>query len=1108
MSKKPRIFGTCSAGCLWETVHKDDFLKSASIVDLHNNGETQYVDVTNKYRIGSEAESQAISTLEATLPSAANGIAAAAVGTKVYLFGGSYTSGALNTINVFDTANNSITTLTTTLPAYTTRMAAAAVGTKIYLFGGLASGLSPLNTIIVFDTTNNSITTLTTTLPTAADNIAAVAVGTKIYLLGGLAGTSLENYSSLNTINVFDTENNSITTLTATLPTAAVVSAAAVGTKIFVFRASVTDVFDTANNSITTLTTAIPTTNSASAAAVGTRIYLFGGYDESSVNTINVFDTKDNSVTTLTTTLPTAADTIAAVAVGTKTYLFGGKNSINLNTINVFNGDNIKCAVSLTYGIGSDNSEYQFDLDTTYYDAIKKLFTFEIVSATVNFWKTALTVVYDVTDGAAQYKRYTVRIPGKGLSIENSKIKVSGATSLYAYNQDAEILEAGDSVFIRYSANADGTDYTETWTSGQNYIGVASGKTEPADKTGYTWSKFCSSEDGEIEDLKTQTAELAEQKIDKTTIAKVLHGTDENGATVCIPYRDTGTYGEKAIAMWDENGQLYTEAYPDSETSLSNKGYVDECISGMESYISYVQSDLENEISGIKSVLEKTIVRVDVEDTYSSRSTAGGMNIENETQTVVNKITGSTSTTKNIVDLSMEQTTVNGVTVTCDNNRYTFSGNTSQSMYDIAVKTVTLPSSWGGKTITLSQSKYFGSASAYGSSYLKITKSSDGSVVGRSAENPVTVTLIVGETYSISVCCGSKYMNGESNNFMVNEGSAALPYSDYFAGVKPAKFKGIVSQSQLIDITGTDRTIGEISCKFDEKAGSITFTGGTNTLSVDIGITIAELYLTPGNYTLYCPNKRANNIGFYLASSVNTNYTTRGLPYNSNAKYYTYTATKAAKVFFFAVIKKSANITESGYVETPMFVSGNWSNKLTFMPFKKDDTFSIDTAISLGKWDSIDVAGKKLTVQTANVNFATAVESDVMSDSNRPYFLLTSSDAIGTEFSDSDLVTNIQTTDSYQTIAPDENAYIGWDMVSRCLVLLIPTSYTDVSSWLADNPDVYATYKQAEPTETTVDIPNAYTAWRSGQETIDNATTDYEQNAPVTVNQTYLKTIM
>lgn len=52
----------------------------------------------------------------------------------------------------------------------------------------------------------------------------------------------------------------------------------------------------------------------------------------------------------------------------------------------------------------------------------------------------------------------------------------------------------GDSVFIRYSANADGTDFTERWSEGQCYVGFASGLEAPTDKSDYTWM----SSDGDL----------------------------------------------------------------------------------------------------------------------------------------------------------------------------------------------------------------------------------------------------------------------------------------------------------------------------------------------------------------------------------------------------------------------------------------------------------------------------------------------------------------------------------------------------------------------------------------------------------------------------------
>jgi hypothetical protein len=225
----------------------------------------------------------------ATLVSNAYGIAAAAVGTDIYLFGGKGSS-YLNTISKFSTTTGVLTTLSATLPTALSGIAAAAVGTDIYLFGGYTGG-GFRNTINKFSTTTGSITTLSTTLPQNTTGIAAATVGTDIYLFGGSSGGG--NY--LNTISKFSTTTGVLTTLSATLPTAAYQIAAA---------------------------------------AVGTDIYLFGGKgSNSSLNTINKFSTTTGSITTLSTTLPQNTTSIAAAAVGTDIYLFGGETNVKLNTM-------------------------------------------------------------------------------------------------------------------------------------------------------------------------------------------------------------------------------------------------------------------------------------------------------------------------------------------------------------------------------------------------------------------------------------------------------------------------------------------------------------------------------------------------------------------------------------------------------------------------------------------------------------------------------------------------------------------------------------------------------------------------------------------------------
>lgn len=52
MSNKPKIYGTCKAGCQWETVHKDDFEKSAShIVQYPQEDGSYLLEIGKEYKI-------------------------------------------------------------------------------------------------------------------------------------------------------------------------------------------------------------------------------------------------------------------------------------------------------------------------------------------------------------------------------------------------------------------------------------------------------------------------------------------------------------------------------------------------------------------------------------------------------------------------------------------------------------------------------------------------------------------------------------------------------------------------------------------------------------------------------------------------------------------------------------------------------------------------------------------------------------------------------------------------------------------------------------------------------------------------------------------------
>ena len=376
-------------------------------------------------------ETEEITTLSATLTSGREDMGCSAVGTKIYLFGGTLTrtsfswtvSDTYSEITVFDTELGTLTKLTTTLPTADYQMAAAAVGSCIYLLGGSNGD----DQIRKFNTENSTIITLDTRLPEEMQIMGVAAIGTTVYLFGGSTQTAssgsdkiilfhtdnetISSYvsSALNPVNAtlpvvgtepgmavlgtkvylfggsggvdtataiheFDMEERTIRTLEVRLPKpACAMAAAAVGTKIYLFggrqdyhryiydtkistSGTALDcilVFDPEAGTVEALDTVLPTaTYGSSAVAVDTKIYVFGG---NSLATINLFDTETGTITTLGTVLPAKARDMGCAVVEGKIYLFGGYGSSALKTINVYD---IAENTITTLGVTLESAEY------------------------------------------------------------------------------------------------------------------------------------------------------------------------------------------------------------------------------------------------------------------------------------------------------------------------------------------------------------------------------------------------------------------------------------------------------------------------------------------------------------------------------------------------------------------------------------------------------------------------------------------------------------------------------------------------------------------------------------------------------------------------------
>ena len=271
--------------------------KNQSAMSAVAIGDKIYLHGQNKNFELFDTKTNEYSLLDAVTDDVTFNASIAAIDKKIYLFGGA--KKGIGGMIVFNTETNVVEDKILS-HAWESGCSGASVGNKIYLFGG--DTLSRGTTINVYNVTDNTFTKSNVALPIPAEYIAACAINDKIYLFGGHnRDTSTSVYGTfLDSINVFDATNNTISTLDVKLP-------------VGMMRIGV--------------------------AALGTKIYLFGGSSDKNEkhNTIYEFDTLTNVIKKLDIELPEKMHDIAAATVNDKIYLFGGQGPSGIkNFIQIF----------------------------------------------------------------------------------------------------------------------------------------------------------------------------------------------------------------------------------------------------------------------------------------------------------------------------------------------------------------------------------------------------------------------------------------------------------------------------------------------------------------------------------------------------------------------------------------------------------------------------------------------------------------------------------------------------------------------------------------------------------------------------------------------------
>lgn len=250
----------------------------------------------------------------------------------LYVFGGKVSAGTTtNKAYKYNLTNNSVENLTN-MPLAIRGCGIGAVGTNIYLFGGsITSGSTTYtNKAYKYDILTNAYTEIAS-LPKSYSDMMFATVGTDIYLLGG---TTDGGYAgTLANVYKYDTLTNTYTEMAAMPNGTRVGTACAVGTDIYMFNGHdtynpITNVrkYDTLTNTYTTLAQLPKTYSHLASGLIGNDIYLIGGYDGGGLTNLYKYSISNNSFTQLANT-PHAIYNTGYCSDGTNIYLVGGQTT-------------------------------------------------------------------------------------------------------------------------------------------------------------------------------------------------------------------------------------------------------------------------------------------------------------------------------------------------------------------------------------------------------------------------------------------------------------------------------------------------------------------------------------------------------------------------------------------------------------------------------------------------------------------------------------------------------------------------------------------------------------------------------------------------------------
>lgn len=467
---------------------------------------------------------------------------------------------------------------------------------------------------------------------------------------------------------------------------------------------------------------------------------------------------------------------------------------------------------------------------------------------------------------------------------------------------------------------------------------------------------------------------LTETKVEDIVF---LRKTDDGDNSYNIVYGDGSAY--EIVAPRGEKGERGDIGPQGEKGEKGEKGDSGE-IAG-QNELDKINKDIDN----IYTLLGATVTdEYPLSQAYSTRETAdGNADIIDGALTRVTKIQGATVATTNLIDITAETQTVSGVTFTRNaDNSFTVKGTATGPIYQLIGKARNLPSGnyvLSGMPSTSSRSTYY----AYGeyrdeNGNLQYVNN-DSAVGALTKKNTSTVNIFI---YVAS---------GQTVNFtarlMFNSGTTANPYRPYFSGLKNAYFKGIRSTGK--NLFNPDRTVKSFGAfenttrrNFSENA---LYIGASWSNYVNSG-NLSDISIENGTIS-FKTRFEAYGIGIPFKVTPNTKYRLSyklisGENIDGAIAYYTADGTYISGRMYEKAFTTPNNCAWMNVIicatqsrDTAQTISYNnvqleYGDTVTeYEPYKADESFMLDEAVELAKWDYIDTSSKKVVRATRVLTF-------------------------------------------------------------------------------------------------------------------------------------------